>query len=53
MSNENKILVSMGSEIEAAYREHQKTVDHRGVPVGGCWYCGGDHPSDCCPETAE
>lgn len=35
-------------EREAAYQEHERNTDDRGVHVDGCFYCGGDHPSDCC-----
>ena len=33
---------------EEMYQEHERTRDERGVPVDGCFYCGGDHPSSCC-----
>lgn len=33
---------------EQAYLEHIASDDERGSNVDGCFYCGGNHPSDCC-----
>lgn len=35
---------------EDAYQEHLRNCDDRGYHVDGCFYCGGNHPSDCCTD---
>lgn len=37
---------------EMAYQEHQRHADSRGHHIDGCFYCGGSHPSDCCPDSS-
>lgn len=31
-----------------SYEKHCSHDDERGHNVDGCFYCGGNHPSDCC-----
>lgn len=38
------------SRRENAYESHRSHDDERGGNVDGCFYCGADHPSDCCPD---
>lgn len=33
---------------ERLLQEHLKNSDSQGHHVDGCYYCGGNHPSDCC-----
>lgn len=35
---------------EQFYRDHEDNADERGYHVDGCFYCGADHPSDCCRD---
>lgn len=35
-------------EKEQLLLEHSAQADERGLHVDGCFYCGGNHPSDCC-----
>ena len=35
---------------ETAFEKHISGDDERGFNVDGCFYCGGDHPSDCCSD---
>ena len=35
-------------EKERAYHDHEERADNRGLHIDGCFYCGGNHPSDCC-----
>lgn len=37
-------------ERERAFMEHIGHDEPDGSNVEGCFYCGGSHPSDCCPS---
>jgi hypothetical protein len=36
---------------EHALKQHTDREDERGFHVDGCYYCGGQHPSDCCGSS--
>lgn len=39
-------------QLEDAYVDHESRTDETGFHVDGCFYCGGNHPSDCCPDSS-
>lgn len=36
-------------ETERVYRQHLQD-EYPSIHVNGCFYCGGDHYSGCCPD---
>lgn len=38
---------------EQIYLAHTSSADKTGFHVDGCFYCGGNHPSDCCTDRDE
>jgi hypothetical protein len=41
----------MARSKEQEYQAHAARCDERGHHVDGCFYCGGNHPSDCCAPS--
>lgn len=35
---------------EEIFRKHMEESDENGFHVDGCFYCGGNHPSDVCMD---